>query len=99
MDAKIYLIKVDYYSKFIEVDEVKDLRCSTTLERLKAQFSRHGQPETLRSDNGTMYKSQLVRKFYKHHGIILRTSNPRYPRSNGEVERAVQTVQEQRWVL
>ena len=41
-DAQTYLITVDYYSEFIEVDEVKDLRCSTTLERIKAQFSRHG---------------------------------------------------------
>ena len=91
-DGKTYLITVDYYSKFIEVDEVKDLRCSTTLERLKAQFSRHGLPETLRHDNGTMYNSQLLKRFCRDHGICVRTSSPRYPRSNGEVERAVQTI-------
>ena len=48
--------------------------------------------ETLRSENGTMYNSQLVRKFCKDHGIILRTSSPRYPRSNGEGEKTVQAV-------
>ena len=65
-DAKTYLITVDYFTKFIEVDEVKDLRCSTTLERLKAQFSRHHLPETRRSDNGIMYNSQLVRVNCRH---------------------------------
>ena len=68
-DAQTYLITVDYYSEFIEVDEVKDLRCSTTLEQLTAQFRRHGLPETLRNDNVTAQLTtceEILKRSWNH---------------------------------
>ena len=49
-ENKDYLLTVDYYSKYIEVDELKDLSSYTTIEVLKSQICRHGIPEKLRTD-------------------------------------------------
>ena len=48
-----YLVTVDYYSKFIEVDKLENLSSAATIDALKSQMSRHGIAEKLRSDNGS----------------------------------------------
>ena len=55
-------------------------------------FARHGIPETVRSDNGPQYDSAVFAKFSKDWNFDHVTSSPNYAQSNGEVERAVQTV-------
>ena len=52
-ESKTYLLTVAYYSKFIEVDRLQVLGSKATIEVLKAQFSRHGVPEVIRSDGGS----------------------------------------------
>ena len=47
-----YLIVVDYFSKFIEVNYLVSLASSETIRALKSVFARHGIPEVVRSDNG-----------------------------------------------
>ena len=87
-----YLLTIDYYSRFIEVDRLKDQSSRTTIEVLKSQFARHGIPEKLRSDNGPQYSSQEFSNFCSDYQMEHTTSSPHYPQSNGEAERAVQTV-------
>ena len=36
-ESKTYLLTVDYYSKFIEVDRLQDLGSKATIEALKVQ--------------------------------------------------------------
>lgn len=91
-EGRQYIILVDYYSKFIEAEELKDLRSRTTIEALKAQFSRYGIPATLRTDNGPQYCSEKFKDFCKSYGISHKTSSPHTPHSNGEADRTVQTV-------
>uniref|UniRef100_A0A3B1K366 Gypsy retrotransposon integrase-like protein 1 n=1 Tax=Astyanax mexicanus TaxID=7994 RepID=A0A3B1K366_ASTMX len=91
-EGKNYILLVDYYSKFVEVDELKDTRSCTAIEALKAQFGRHGIPAILRSDNGPQYSSEEFSQFCNLYGIVHKTSSPYTPHSNGEAERAVQTV-------
>ena len=87
-----YLLTVDYFSKFIEVDHLNSTTSTAVIKRLKAQFARHGIPMKLRTDNGPQYSSQEFRQFCASYHIEHVTSSPRYPQSNGEAERAVQTV-------
>ena len=90
-----YLIVVDYFSKFIEVNYLASLASSETIRALKSVFARHSIPEVERSDNGPQYDSAEFAKFakfakdwqFKHV-----TSSPRYAESKGEVERANQTA-------
>ena len=92
-EGKHYVLLVDYYSKFIEVEQLKDQRSRTTIDALKAQFSRHGIPSILRTDGGPQYSSEEFKDFCKSYGILHKTSSPHTPHSNGEAERAVQTIE------
>lgn len=86
-----YLLVVDYYSRFIELAAMnKNKTISEVLRVLKSLFARHGIPETLRSDNGPPFCSADYLAFAREWGCNIITSSPAFPRSNGEVERAVQ---------
>ena len=87
-----YLIVVDYFSKFIEVNYLASLASSETIRALKSVFARHGIPEVERSDNGPQYDSAEFAKFAKGWEFKHVTSSSLYAESNGEVERANQTA-------
>ena len=88
-----YLIAVDYYSRFIEIAAMnRNKRGSEVVRCLKSMFSRHGIPERVRSDNGPPFDSGEYAKFANDWGFSISTSSPKFPRSNGEVERVVQTA-------
>ena len=58
-----YLIIVDYFLKFIEVNYLSSLSLSQTIRTLKSVFARHGIPEVVHSDNGPQYDSAKFAKF------------------------------------
>ena len=58
----------------------------------KSIFARHGIPEQIISDNGPQYTSEAFKQFAKSYGFDHITSSPYFPQSNGEAERAVQTI-------
>ena len=66
--------------------------CKSVVKTLKSVFSRHGIPETLRSDKGPQFSSLEFSTFAKQYQFVHITSSPHYPTSNGQAERAVQTV-------
>ena len=57
------------------------------IDKLKSIFARHGIPETLVTDNGTNYSSELFREFAENWGINHVTVSPRYPKANGLAEK------------
>nr|XP_006814246.1 PREDICTED: uncharacterized protein K02A2.6-like [Saccoglossus kowalevskii] len=57
-------------------------------------FAEHGIPEIAMSDNEPQFSSELFSQFAVIYGFVHITSSPRYPRSNGKAERAVQTVKD-----
>lgn len=88
-----YLIVVDYYSRFIEMCNIgKDVSTENIIMQLKIIFARFGIPCIVRSDNGPQFANSNFQTFSESYGFTHVTSSPRYPTSNGEVERAVQTV-------
>ena len=49
----MYLVVIDYYSEFIEVEALKeDTKSETVIERLTKMFAVHGIPDKLVTDNG-----------------------------------------------
>ena len=89
----VYLLVVDYFSRYVEVINLQKSTQSTDIVRaLKAIFARHGIPEELRSDNGPQFSSAEFTQFSKEWGFKHNTSSPRFPQANGEAERAVKTV-------
>ena len=45
-----FLICVDYYSDFIEVDKIYDKKGKSVISKLRSQFAQHGIPDELVSD-------------------------------------------------
>ena len=84
-----FLVCVDYYSDFIEVDKIYDKKGKSVISKLKSQFARHGIPNLLVSDNGPPYNSKEFAEFSKEYEFEHKTSSPRYPQSNGKAENAV----------
>ena len=87
-----YLVVVDYFSRYPEVIQLRSTTSKTIINTLKSLFARHGIPETVRSDNGPQYSSREFAEFAKTFQFKHATSSPRYPASNGQAERTVQTV-------
>lgn len=87
-----YLLIVDYYSRYIEVAKLKRTTAEEVIIHTKSIYARHGIPEIVVSDNGPQYSSEEYRKFAHAYQFEHVTSSPLYPRSNGEAERAVQTI-------
>ena len=88
-----HLIVADYYSKFFVVRKVPTPCTSTAVVNLLAElFAEHGIPEKVVSDNGPQYDCEKFRTFSHTWGFNHTTSSPRYPQSNGFIERTIQTV-------
>ena len=77
-----YLLTVDYYSKWIEVEELPSQTSFHVIKMLEKIFARFGIPEVLRTDNGPCYKSQSFFAFMESWGVVHKTSSPRSPESN-----------------
>ena len=87
-----YMVLVDYYSNFIEVDVLPDTLSTTIIYLLKRQFARHGIPDKLRTDNGPQFSSAAFQKFAYDWHFQHSTSSPHYSQSNGLAESAVKTI-------
>ena len=92
LNGTTYMLVVDYFSRYIEVVKVTVTSSMGIIEKLKPMFSRQGIPEVLVSDNGPQYSSHEMKEFAQIYGFTHITSSPRYPQSNGQAERAVQTA-------
>ena len=90
--SRVYLIVTDYYSRWVEIKRLEDQTAETVITMLKELFTVHGIPDIVMSDNGPQFSADNYRQFAESYGFIHTTSSPRFPQSNGEVERAVRTV-------
>ena len=87
-----YLLIIDYFSRYIEIAKLNSESSACVIKHMKSIFARHGIPQEVVSDNGPQYSSREFSMFAKEYGFVHCTSSPRYPQSNGEAERGVQTV-------
>ena len=92
LSGKNYITVVDYFSDFVEVTELEDTTSRAVIQALKEQFSRHGIPDTVVSDNGSQYSSQEFHEFSLSWEFNHVTSSPHYSKSNGKAESAVKAV-------
>ena len=90
---KNYLLAVDYFSRDVKICQVsKIVKAAQTILQLKMIFSKHGIPDILFTDNGPQFDSRELTTFSTEWRFQHITSSPRYPESNGEVERTVPTM-------
>lgn len=63
----------------------------TTIKTLRILFSRYGVPKMIVSDNGPQFTSEEFQQFCNNNNVKHVRSTPYHPKTNGLVERAVQT--------
>jgi hypothetical protein len=89
--GKDYLLVVDYYSKYPEVNLLSGKTAASVIVHLKSIFSRHGIPEEIVADN-MPFNSLEMRRFAGEWNCHIVTSSPHFAQSNGQAERCIQTV-------
>ena len=92
--GKMILVVVDAHSKWIEANIVNSATTATTIQKLRAMVATHGLPQTVVSDNGSVFTSSDFEEFMQMNGIRHIRTAPYHPASNGLAERAVQTLKE-----
>ncbi|KAJ8400072.1 hypothetical protein AAFF_G00401110 [Aldrovandia affinis] len=84
-----YLIMVDYYSDYWEIDELADYTSATVIDCCKTQFSRHGIPHIVFTDNGPPFSGMDFQLFAQEWDFNHETSSPYNSQSNGKAESVV----------
>ena len=85
-DGNDYLVTVDYFSNFFEIDRLEDATSKSVIDKLKQHFARHGIPNQVVSENAQTFKSEKFRQFKKQWYFEHINSSARYPQSNGKAE-------------
>ena len=86
-----YLLISDYYSRYPIVKKLPSLNASATIKATKEAFSILGTPRQIMSDNGPQFQREY-NQFCEDWNICHTTSSPRYPKSNGFIERQIQYI-------
>ena len=86
-----YLIVVDYYSIFWEVDKLDNVDSVAVIKKMKTNFARYGIPDQVGSNNGPHYTSHHFANFSRTWDFEHITSSPGHSQSNGMAESAVKT--------
>ena len=95
--GKMFLLVINVYTKWLDVHVTSISTSTVTTELLRKLFSTYGLPEVVVSDNATNFTSDEFEAFLRANGVKHVCTPPHHPASNGLVERAVQTLNSQKW--
>ena len=82
-----YLLIVNYTSRFLIVHKLSSMAGVHIANQCKQVFSEYGWPETLISDNGLCYTSQVFTSVMQTFSVNHITSSLHYTQSNGLAEK------------
>ena len=91
-EGVLYLLVVDYTSRYPIVCKLASMTGQHIASHFKLICSEYGWPDTLVSDNGPCYTSEVFTNLMSEHNINHITSSPHYPQSNGLAEKYIQIV-------
>jgi hypothetical protein len=88
-----YLVFVDRFSGWIEVSKFnKSPSAEMVIAILRRYLIQFGIPNKMRSDGGTQFTAEVMKKFMQNWGINHVFSAPHFPSSNGLAESAVKSI-------
>ena len=73
-----YLILVDSYSGWFEMDTLSDLSAKTVIKKMKRHFAVHGIPCRLLTDNGPQFASTEFERLASEWSFEHITSSPHF---------------------
>ncbi|XP_054257475.1 uncharacterized protein K02A2.6-like [Macrosteles quadrilineatus] len=94
-EDKWYMVIVDHYSRYFEVEEMHRMRASDVIRICKTTFSRFGIPQRVYSDSGTQFHhidSSEFKLFANEWGFSTFRSSPHHHQGNGAAEAAVKVA-------
>lgn len=86
---------IDVYSRYVSLIPIRDISAKTISENLIVRWiSYFGIPKVLHSDNGTQFRSTIMRELCQRLGVKQSFSAPYYHQGNGLVERIFRTAKD-----
>ena len=86
---------VDRFTRWPTAIPIKDISASTVIDALSLNWiAIHGVPETITTDRGSQFTSQIWTQLLKTWGIKHNTTTAYHPQSNGLVERLHRRLKE-----
>ncbi|CAK8685059.1 unnamed protein product [Clavelina lepadiformis] len=92
LNQKSYLVTVDYFSNFAEIDVMTSTTAKHVIISLKRHFARYGIPKCIVSDSGPQFISTEFQIFCQKWAIQHYKSSPGHQQCNGKAEAAVKTL-------
>ncbi|XP_032237818.1 uncharacterized protein K02A2.6-like [Nematostella vectensis] len=92
LNGKDFLITVDAYSGFWEVDELTQATAANVINKTKQHFAHYGIPDRVYSDNGPQFANAEYTTFASSWKFEHQTSSPYHSQSNGLIEAAVKSA-------
>ena len=87
------LVMVDYFTKWLEVAPMTDMKAETVARKFMNRWVYHWRiPQQLHSDQGTQFESDLFKDLCKRLMINKSHTTPLHPQSDGQTERANRTL-------
>ena len=84
---KFILVAMDYFTKWVEAIPLKTVTSKEMIEFVKEHIVyRFGTPQTIMTDQGSMFISEEFGEFAASMGIKLLNSSPYYVQDNGQAE-------------
>ena len=94
--SRYVLVVEDYFTKFVNLYAIPDQKATTVAECLfKDYVLAHGVMETLHTDQGRQFESDVVRQLCGMLGVKKTHTTPYNPKSDGMVERFNRTLIDQ----
>ena len=92
LNQKDYLVTVDCYSGYWELDRLHSTDAGAVVKKLKSHFARHGSPCQLINDNGPQFVAAEFQRFTRAWDIEHRPTSPYNSKANGKAEAAVKSA-------
>jgi transposase InsO family protein len=87
------LVVIDHFTKWVELYALPEITSKTVANRLMLFFFRYGIPDTLLSDQGTNYQSEVMVELCELLDIHKVRTSPYHPECDGLTERFNRTLQ------
>jgi IS30 family transposase len=88
-NQRFILVGIDYFTKWIEAVALPKVNQEAVISFIQNHIIyRFGLPETITTDQGTVFVGQKMQNFANEAGFKLLTSTPYYAQANGQVEAA-----------